>query len=152
MRPKKINRLVDATTTRNTSGILYIHQIPLNLSLKDLNAIKAKRAEKLIIVVRRSELEIVFAIRNRNLSKVVSGSAAWCSFVKPNIGISCSLIVDNAFRYECRVLKNGSYIKITTATAAMNPCKRARLKTTSINPSLKNPSMKDIKPVYRDLF
>jgi hypothetical protein len=65
--------------------------------------------------------------------------------------MSCSLIVDKAFRYENKGFKNGSYIKITTATAAINPCKRARLKTTSINPSLKNPSMKDIKPVYRDL-
>jgi len=48
--------------------------------------------------------------------------------------------------------RNGSYIMITTAIAAMNPCRRARLKTTSINPSLKNPSMKDIRPVYRDLL
>ena len=149
---KKKNKLVEATTTRSTSGILCIHQVPLNLSLTDLIAIKAKRAEKLMIVVRWLELVIAFSMRNKNLSNVVSGSAVWCSFVKPNIGISCSLIVDNAFRYENKSLKNGSYIKITTATAAMNPCKSARLKTTSINPSLKNPSMKDIKPVYRDLF
>ena len=97
---KKKNRPVDTTTTKNTSGKLYIHQVPLYLSLKDLIAIKAKRAEKLMIVVRRSELEIALLMRNSNLSKVVSGSITWCSFVKPNIGMSCSLIVDNAFRYE----------------------------------------------------
>ena len=96
---QKINILVDKTTTRNTSGILYIHQVPLYLSLNDLIAIKAKRAEKLMIVVRRLALANTFIMRNNNLSKVVSGSATWWSFVKPNIGISCSLIVDNGFRY-----------------------------------------------------
>lgn len=97
---KKKDRLVDTTTTRSTSGMLYIHQVRLNLSLKDLIAIKAKRAEKLMIVVRRSELAIAFLTRKKSLSSVVSGSAVWCSFVRPNIGISCSLSVDNAFRYE----------------------------------------------------
>ena len=96
---QKKNKLVEATTTRSTSGILCIHQVPLNLSLTVLITIKAKRAEKLMIVVRWLELVIAFSTRNRNLSNVVSGSAVWCSFVKPNIGISCSLIVDNAIRY-----------------------------------------------------
>jgi hypothetical protein len=53
---------------------------------------------------------------------------------------------------KTKVLRKGSYIRMTIATAAMNPCKRARLKTTSINPSLKIPSKKDIKPVYKDLL
>lgn len=39
-------------------------------------------------------------------------------------------------------------IRITTATAVMKPCSIARLRTTSMNPSRKNPSRKEISPDY----
>jgi hypothetical protein len=44
------------------------------------------------------------------------------------------------------VSHHGTHIMITRATAVMKPRRSARLNTTSMNPNLKTPSKKDIRP------
>jgi len=66
-------------------------------------------------------------------------------FGQPKHGGELFAVTEINYIYEL-VNHQGTHTIITTATAVMKPRRSARLSTTSMNPSLKTPSKKDIKP------
>lgn len=106
-------------------------------------------AATLIVAVREFVCWKALSIMKCNFASVVSGSATCMSLVRPRAGLSCSLsFLVSAHHKQIWKCHSLAHIRMTTATAVINPLNNARLRTTSMNPKRKNPSKKDINPVY----